>query len=105
MRHTLAEDTRTNEETTATPIREPRTHDYSTYRIPGHDISYRPGEGNTLTGHLFSQTRVEPGDFLILPNGARTTRYRVEKAKWCMDPDDMYFFDASFAPRENPTVA
>ena len=89
-------------DTSMTAAAEPRpavTHDY-TQRGWGHDITYRPEDGGKiLRGSLWSPTRVSEGDYLILANGDRTTRYRVTEARWCVDPGDMYHFVAQFAPR------
>jgi len=42
---------------------------------------------------------IKAGDYLILPNGSETTRYQVDSIDYRMDPPDMWFADAVFAPR------
>lgn len=78
---------------------EPSTH-YYTNQTWGHAVSYDLGPNHTIKGHLFSKWLVKTGDYLILPNKDSTTRYRiVGELERPMDPGDMYFFTAEFAPR------
>lgn len=83
--------------------REPQTHDY-VRQTWGHAVSVRKTsqEGRVIEGHLFSSRPVRTGDYLLLPNGDATTRYRiVGELDNPFDPGDMYFFTAEFAPRES----
>lgn len=74
------------------------THDY-TRRGWGHDFTHTPKhDGRTLRmmgwGH-----GIRSGDYLLLPNGDRTTRYRVRGIRYLSDPPDMWQAVAQFAPR------
>jgi hypothetical protein len=42
---------------------------------------------------------IKNGDFLILKQTDGTTRYLVESIRYESDPNDMWFAEASFAPR------
>tara|TARA_Y100001938_G_scaffold148833_1_gene233680 strand:- start:2890 stop:3129 length:240 start_codon:yes stop_codon:yes gene_type:complete len=44
---------------------------------------------------------IKSGDFLLLKQGDGTTRYLVDSIRYCGEPDDMWFAEASFAPRDN----
>jgi hypothetical protein len=84
---------------------EGRTLDY-TRRYWGHDFALTPSkEGKILEGHVWSDVGIRQGDYVILPNGDRTTRYQVETARWCGDPDDMWRVKLKFAPRKETTHA
>jgi len=76
-----------------------KTHDY-TRRTWGHDCTTMAvtdgGRQLRLSGW---GSGIEAGDYLILPNGDSTTRYQVEKIDYRMDPPDMWFAEATFAPR------
>ena len=43
---------------------------------------------------------IKSGDYLLLKQGAGTTRYLVDSIRYESDPDDMWFAETSFAPRE-----
>jgi len=46
------------------------------------------------------KTGIESGDYLILQSGEGTTRYQVDSIRYCSNPHDMWFAEASFSPRE-----
>jgi len=78
----------------------PQTHDY-TRRTWGHDYSTT----SVIDGGMRLRIAgwglgIKAGDYLILPNGSDTTRYQVESIDYCLDPHDMWFADAVFAPRQ-----
>jgi hypothetical protein len=83
----------------------PQTHDY-TRRTWGHDYSTTAvidgGMRLRMAGWGFG---IEADDFLILPNGNGTTRYRVDSIEYRMDPPDMWFAEAVFAPRQAVSAA
>jgi hypothetical protein len=84
-------------------IQRPFTHDFST-RCWGHNFTITEIKkgGRRIKGHMWVSPKLAVGDFLILPNGPdETTRYQVIKAHWVGNVDDMYFFTAKFAPRED----
>ena len=76
-----------------------QTHDY-TRRRWGHDYSTTAvidgGMRLRLAGWGLG---IKAGDYLILPNRGKTTRYQVESIDYCTDPQDMWFAEAVFAPR------
>jgi hypothetical protein len=72
------------------------------------DHSWRPIDGGQRA-HIaaWSGKKPQPGDYLILANGDRTTRYRVESVDLCMnvDPPTMWTADLTFAPRDDRAPA
>ena len=82
-----------------------QTHDY-TRRTWGHDYTTLKvidgGQRLRLSGWGLG---INAGDYLILPNGDGTTRYRVDSIDYRMDPQDMWFADATFAPRQAVSAA
>jgi hypothetical protein len=77
-----------------------QTHDY-TRRGWGHDFAVRKlSDGGTRISLVGWGHGIADGDYLILPNGAETTRYQVEGVHYQGDPRDMWFADAVFAPRQ-----
>jgi len=75
-----------------------KTHDY-TNPVFGHDCIFRPingGQRGRMSGWGYG---ISGGDYLLLKNGARTTRYVVESIKYHWDPPDMWSADVAFAPR------
>jgi hypothetical protein len=78
---------------------EPKTHDY-TWRDWGHDFTIHGSivGGQRLRASGWGAT-LNAGDYLILPNGDATTRYRIEHIRWAFDPPDMWHADLAFAPR------
>ena len=79
---------------------EQKTHDY-TRRTWGHDYTIfnviDNGQRLRLSGWGFG---IRTGDYLILPNGPATTRYHVDNIDYKTDPSDMWFAEATFAPRQ-----
>ena len=82
--------------------RTPTTHDY-TKREWGHDyfIDHVLDGGIRLRGGGWG-SGIEEGDYLLMRNGAATTRYRVAEVKYMRDPPDMWFATLDFAPRKEP---
>jgi hypothetical protein len=80
--------------------RGPRTHDYSGPRRGfGHDYSFTPADGGRF-GHATGWGRgIQAGDFLLLQNGDRSSRYRVVEIGYYSDPPDMWRAQLAFAPR------
>jgi len=80
-----------------------KTHDYSRGNIWGYACYFQlvDSGGMTIKGHLFGLS-IRAGDWLLLPNGPHSTRYRITKVDWASDPSDMYFFEATFDPRRHP---
>lgn len=76
-----------------------QTHDY-TRRGWGHDYSTLDvidgGMRLKLAGWGLG---INAGDYLILRNGSETTRYQVDTINYRPDPSDMWFAEATFAPR------
>lgn len=82
-----------------------QTHDY-TRRTWGHDYTTLKvidgGQRLRLSGWGLG---INSGDYLILLNGNGTTRYRVDSIEYRMDPCDMWFVEATFAPRQAVSAA
>jgi hypothetical protein len=74
----------------------------ATYDLTRTDYAFTPRDGGQ-TGWISCWTgkKPMPGDYLILRNGDRTTRYEVTKTDLCMnvDPPTMWMSDLRFAPR------
>jgi hypothetical protein len=66
------------------------------------DYAFRPKHGGTF-GHVacWNGRKPKPGDWLILRNGHRTSRYRVIDVDlcWNVDPPTMWMADLVFDPR------
>jgi len=76
------------------------THDYSV-REWGHSYHIVDVENNGLSLRLAGWGRgLSKDDYIILKNGDDTTRYQLNKVEYERDPADMWFAEASFAPRE-----
>jgi hypothetical protein len=75
------------------------THDY-TRRGIGHDYTFTPKRGG-LEGYMqgWSYQMIREGDYLLLQNGDTSTRYRVKRIRYYMDPKDMWEAEVVFAPR------
>lgn len=83
------------------PPREPQTHDY-TKRGWGHDYTFSPIDAGQC-GRMSGWGRgIEAGDYLLLDNQGSSSRYRVDRIEYQMNPRDMWFADVTFAPRERP---
>jgi hypothetical protein len=76
------------------------THDY-TVRTWGHDfgISHSNHGGFDVSAYGWGEG-IRTGDYLILPNGERTTRYEVRAVRYMRNPRDQWFAELLFAPRE-----
>ena len=76
------------------------THDFSV-TCWGHNYNIMDLRDKGLSVSLSGWSRgINSGDFLILKNGSGTTRYLVESIRYEDNPDDMWFAEASFAPRD-----
>lgn len=77
------------------------THDY-TKRYWGHDYVFHPESGG-LKAHMMGWGHgLKAGHFLILQNGAGSTRYQIKKVKYFDDPPDMWDASVVFSPRQPP---
>ena len=67
------------------------------------NYAFTPRKGDGLEGHIvcWSGRKPREGDYLILRNGDRSTRYRVTEVDLCMnvDPPTVWMADLEFAPR------
>ena len=76
------------------------THDYTNTGW-GHDFTVLNIEDNGLSISLAGWGMgLSDNDFIIIKNGAGTTRYRLDSVEYKSNPSDMWFASASFAPRE-----
>lgn len=84
--------------------RDPVTHDYTSLGW-GHNITFMSIRPDGMRARVISHGNgVRQGDFLILVNGAGTTRYRV--ANWEQKrPSDCWAADIEFAPRAAEVTA
>lgn len=87
--------------------REPRTHDFGPgNRSWGHDYTVNQiidgGQRLRLTGW---GPCMNVGDYILLANGQRASRYRIAEYKPVMDVDDMWRAVVDFAPRTYATQA
>ena len=84
------------------------THDFSdpSKRCWGHDYhitkihdqgTARAGLRVSLCGWSYG---IKVGDYLLLQNGRDSTRYLIESVRYESNPPDMWFVEATFAPRE-----
>ena len=80
------------------PRKESETHDCTKL-----DYAFQPKDGGKQ-GHIacWSGRTPREGDYLLLRNGERSTRYRVLDVDLCMnvDPPTMWMADLEFAPRK-----
>jgi hypothetical protein len=81
-----------------------RTLDYGPGRRGwGHNyqVSQVIDGGEQLRLAIWSWVVPHDGDYLLLDNNGRETRYRIAGVERppSMDPDDMYYVDAVFDPR------
>ena len=82
------------------------TFSYTDLRTWGHDYSIMQviDGGKRLRVCLFTPQRPKDGDYVILPNGSRTTRYQVDgEVDTPVDPGDQHFCNLVFAPRSVPS--
>jgi len=76
-----------------------KIHDY-TRRAKGHDFTItQVFDGGLKLSMCGWGNGISNGDFLILPNGNETTRYRVTSIEYYNNPPDMWKATAEFAPR------
>jgi len=76
------------------------THDYSV-REWGHNYQVIDVENNGLSLRLAGWGKgLSDDDYIIIKNGDDTTRYQLIKVEYKSNPSDMWFAEASFAPRE-----
>lgn len=81
-------------------ITAPRTHDYSgPNRFWGHDYTFTPIDGGQRGTVMGWGSNIRTGDYLLLQNKERSTRYRVDEISYQMDPPDMWSAKVTFAPR------
>jgi len=81
------------------------THDFTKGGWGHHVEILRVDDGGQqlrVTGHGPSAeaARCAVGDYLLLPNGARSSRYQVAQIEYMYDPADQFFATLRFAPRE-----
>lgn len=84
---------------------EPKTHDYSRPSW-GHafHISEVIDGGRQIRGS-YHGGRIRNGDYVILPSkDGKTTRYQITHTEWTVTVDDMYHFEANFAPRSEGSL-
>lgn len=79
------------------------THDY-TLRVWGHDYSILDvkDEGRKLKMSGWG-VGIRTNDYIVIPNKEATngeTRYQIDSIRYCSDPPDMWFADATWAPRQ-----
>jgi hypothetical protein len=79
--------------------REIKTHDFS-HSVWGNAVYYKVlDDGMVLDAHGFRKG-IAVGDYIIIGQANnKSTRYKVDKIKYCTDPSDMWFATLSFAPR------
>lgn len=78
---------------------ETQAHDY-TRRRWGHNYEITKIIDGGMTLKISGWGRgISKGDFIILPNGAETTRYQIASIEYHMNPTDMWNATATFAPR------
>lgn len=80
------------------------THDY-TVRDWGHDYTFTPSEGGQRGSMMGWGHGIEAGHYLLIRNGAGSTRYQVETISYFRDPADMWSAQVVFAPRPAPEHA
>jgi hypothetical protein len=79
---------------------DPKTHDFSGDKNHwGHSYIFNPVNGGTQGLMSGFGEGIRVGDFLILENKGKTTRYMVDEIFYYPDPGDMWSAKVSFAPR------
>ena len=64
-------------------------HDY-TNADQGHDYIFEPINGG-IRGYMTGQEKsVKRGDYVILQNGSKSSRYQVENVDYYSNPSDMW---------------
>ncbi len=75
------------------------THDYTRQQW-GRSCSVIKVEQDGLKVRMTGfGTGITAGDFILLPNGPESTRYRVETIEYPGRPRDFWTADLSFSPR------
>lgn len=84
-----------------TPASEPVTHDF-THPKWGHNVEVLRASdgGEELSVSGWSTPHPAAGDYLLLANGLRSTRYRAVSVTPARTVQDMWFGELVFAPRE-----
>lgn len=81
-----------------TSQRLPITHDYTNQRW-GHACAFEPIDGG-LKGRAHGWgAGVAIGDYLLLPNDESSSRYKVTRIRYVLNPPDQWFAELEFAPR------
>ena len=76
------------------------THDYTSTGW-GHNITILNIKDDGLSISLVGWGMgLSDNDYIIIKNGAGTTRYRLDSVEYKRDPTDMWIASASFAPRD-----
>lgn len=93
---------------------EPTTHNYGPgRRCWGHDyvITQTINGGQQLKVSGWGPLglgpvigRIKQGDYLLIQNGNRDTRYQVAEVSYHSDPADMWAATLDFAPRQGPVT-
>ena len=73
------------------------THDY-TKRGWGHDFFLTSINGKKIIISGWG-SGIKKGDYLLIPSGSSSTRYKVKSVRYRSDPPDMWAIEAEFAPR------
>jgi hypothetical protein len=71
-------------------------HDYAIHRTIDGGRQLDISGWGPLVGPMIRQ-----GDYLLLQNGDRDTRYEVTEIERCADPKDMWHATLTFAPRQS----
>ena len=81
---------------------DPATHDFGPgKRCWGHDFSISRVEDSGRRVHASGWgPRMSVGDYILLDNRGRETRYRIAECEPVMDPNDMWHAVLDFAPRQ-----
>lgn len=85
---------------------EPAIHDFGPgKRYWGHDFAITKVVDAGQRIHVSGWgPRMKEGDFMLLANGGRETRYRIVEYEPVMDPNDMWHVVLDFAPRQVPAT-
>lgn len=70
--------------------------------LTGTEVCWRePRADYSLSLYGWTYAPLKVGDYLLLtPRGGQETRYQLTQFRRECDPDDMWFGEAVFAPRE-----
>ena len=80
-----------------------KIHDY-TKRYWGHDFAILDieKEGQVIEASGWG-LGLDKGDYVLFPNDESSTRYKIKKIRYTLDPQDMWFATMKFAPRKGLT--